>query len=334
MIPYVKHQVTQEDIDAVTECLRSDFLAGNGNVVRAFEKAIAEYTGYRFAIAVNSATSGLMVAYAISLSETLSATIPALTFVATHNMLNRSIPYRIKDVQNTLTLDRSDVGVSFAGYPVYHCLVADDAHYLYPDQVNNFNKISVISTHPAKHITTGEGGVILTNDPVYYDEMSRLVDQGRGVNRVGFGFGYNFRMPSINAALGLSQLSRARANLAVRKRIAMFYMERLGGYDKIELPPWHPDHAWHLFVIRLRGIDRDWFREELKKEGIGTQVHYPPLYHYPHIRKTEDCPVAEDAYANGLSIPLFSSMTTQETWDVVNAIEKVYGRSICNSSAG
>lgn len=333
LLPYACHQITRDDKKAINDVLDSAWVAGNGPTARNFEKSVCEFTGYSYAIAVNSATSGLQVAYNVSFEEDWVIDVPSLTFVATANMLLLRNKVNVIDVDaDTLTVSNRLVGVSYAGHPVYNCAVADDAHSLYPNMASKKNKISVISFHPVKHITTGEGGMILTNDHSLYEWMTWLVDQGRGVSD-DFGFGYNYRISELNAALGVSQLSRANYILERQQRIASRYIAVLSGLPWIVLPPTHPNHSWHLFVLRLRGIDRDWFREALLAEGIGTQVHYKPLHCYDHIEgKYGNYPVTEDVWENGVSIPLFSGMSDKDCQDVCDAIHKVIQEYEQNSS--
>lgn len=335
VIPYSRHTITGDDKRAVMAALDSDWIAGNGPIVREFEEAVAEYTGYKYAVAVNSATSGLHVALLTALAwleeeglKYSQIVIPALTFVATANaVLSLSKKVITTDVFGSLTNLSCHIPVSYAGYPILNsrkAIVVDDAHYLYP-KANSItdSPISVISTHPVKPITTGEGGVILTNTHDIYDTALSISNHGYG--QLGqYGYGLNFRMPSINAALGLSQLKRASDNLEWRKEIAGRYYAAFVGINKIELPPYHEHHAWHLFVLRMRGVDRDKFRLKLKAKGIGTQVHYRPLYLYDHIPKTVAAhPNTQDVWENGVSIPMFSGMTNSDVTKVINAVCEV-----------
>lgn len=325
-------QITEKDITAVAEVLRkNEWLAGNGPVTRQFEKEIAEYTGYEFAIAVNSATSGLFVASSVLFKRSYCMSIPALTFIATANMMiavNREIG--IEDILIESFVDpRASVPVSFAGYPVVNGTMADDAHYLVRDMASWKNHdASVISLHAVKHITSGEGGVILTNDKRLYQEMSKLVDQGRGAGNTEFGFGYNFRLPDMNAALALSQLRRHPEILAHKRRLAHEYYRLLEG-SALTLPPYHEKHAWHLYVVLVsepltgrnradRTVGSIAYRNEVAKRlaerGIATGHHYPPLYTYPHLAqyKAEECPVTEMVWSRGISLPLYPDMTLED----------------------
>lgn len=318
---YSLPKIEQADIDAVTKVLsKNEWLAGNGPVTRQFEDAIAEYAGYKYAIAVNSATSGLFVAYrATELTGTVA--LPALTFVATANMLLAvgGIPV-IRDIDVDTWTSETAISVSFAGYPIKTpVFVIDDAHYLHSDMAKpSYCLVSVTSLHPLKHITSGEGGVIFTNDEYLYREMSKLVDQGRGRGNSRFGFGYNFRLPDINSALALSQLKRHPETLAHKRLLAHEYYRLLEG-SSLTLPPYHKDHAWHLFVVLVPetedilpdAIYRYEVAKKLKDREICVGHHYPPLYAYPHLAqyKAEDCPVTEMVWNRGISLPLYPDMT-------------------------
>jgi dTDP-4-amino-4,6-dideoxygalactose transaminase len=321
MIPYSKQTITEDDIKAVSDCLESDWIAGNGPVVQEFEEALCEYTGYKYCVLTNSATSALFVAYrAYGFRQYKRITMPTLTFVATANMCPNVAT--LVDVDPiSLVRNNLDVGVSYTGYPVYDCCIADNAHSLVPDMALWDNVVSVLSFHPLKAITTGEGGAILTSSPAIWQTARKMVDHGRMKQGDNYGNGHNFRMPSINAALGLSQLQRADANLAWRRKIADWYTESM---PLSILPDWHEDHSYHLFVLRIPH-DRDWFKDELHKLGIGTQIHYPPLYTYPHIGgHPSDYPNTSRAYKEILSIPIYSGMTKDDANTVMNAVEKVY----------
>lgn len=324
-IPYNKPWITKDDINAVSSVLSSGNIAGHTPAVERFEEAIEEYTGYKYAIAVNSATSGLFLAYRIftqnNYVDSRLITVPALTFIATANMAlaRGSEPVAVDCDPNKYTTDNADVGVSYAGYPINKSLVADDAHYLYPGMaLHKEHIVSVLSTHAIKNITSGEGGVVLTNNFALYTEMKAESDHGRGT-KDGFGFGYNYRMAAINAALANSQLKRHDEALERRRAIADYYRKHLQ-HDWIVHPPDHERHSYHLYVIRVPAKIRDALREDLAWRGIGTQVHYPPVHTYGHISWHTDCRNAEEIYRTAISIPMSAAMGEAEARQVVNGI--------------
>lgn len=336
---YSQPNITDEDINAVNDVLRSGWIAGNGPTSYRFSEELKNYTGYKHAILVNSATTGLCLAcealsYLNIPSLSNQITVPNLTFIATINALisiySSDTPgIDIVDVnKNTLIAGSADIGVSFAGYPTKGHILCDDAHGIRPDMTGNL--ISVVSTHALKQLNTGEGGVVLTDDDEIAEFVTQMTDQGR-TSRSRFGYGFNYRMSEINAALGLSQIRRAKADLYHRRYLAREYYNRLNQYsDIIRLPATHPDHAWHLFVVRfLTSEDRDLVRKELQEYNVFTQVHYPPLTSYQHISSddyldlVDEYPVSYDAHKTGLSLPLHNGMSDVDVHDVCDILEVI-----------
>jgi len=183
--------------------------------------------------------------------------------------------------------------------------------------------VSVLSTHAIKPITTGEGGVILTNDSVLHERMRKLVDHGR--SKDGFGFGYNFRMPAINAALGISQLAAMDENLETRKTIAAMYHIQLQDIP-VQRPTWHDDHCWHLYPIRTeyQTVQRDKLRQFLLDNNIGTQINYTSLDTYGHLGESEYQQNAREYARYSLSIPMSAAMTQYEAQYVIDTIKEFY----------
>lgn len=329
-IPYNQPVITTKDKRAVSKVLSSDWIAGNGETVEEFETAIAEYTGYKYAIAVNSATSGLFVAYSvvfpyIGIPKGQSLSMPANTFVATANMA-LAAGYAVKLVdtdEDGVLRDRiTHVSVTYSGNPEPQGIVGDDAHYVMRNMAHRSQLVSVLSTHAIKPITTGEGGVIMTNDSVLHERMRKLVDHGR--SKDGFGFGYNFRMPAINAALGISQLSSIDANLETRKTIAAMYHIQLSDIP-LQRPAWHDDHCWHLYPIRVETqAVRDRLRQFLFDNNIGTQVNYTSLDTYGHLGESEYQQNAREYARYSLSIPMSAAMSQDEAQYVIDTIKEFY----------
>lgn len=342
-IPYTKHNLHEHDIKAVSDFLHTqDDISGRSWVVRKFEEALSEYTGFKHVITTNSATSALSCAYQVSAfarGTDSRVGVAALTFVATVNtMIDLGFEPILVDVDYHTMVANTEISVSYSGYPVIGGgAVVDDAHTLIYGQARYGAKISVTSFHPAKHITTGEGGAIMTSDDDMGEELAGMVDHGRGRGSK-FGFGYNFRMPGMGAALGLSQLKRHQVNLSMRRTIAQMYQHDLSGYPGLVLPRMHEDHAWHLYVVRLpQYINRDIFVQAMRDEGIGVQVHYPRLADYEHLKlevRTTDnwqyppvanTPNADSVSLHGLSLPMYPTLGDDEYDDVIRAFDKVYG---------
>jgi UDP-4-amino-4,6-dideoxy-L-N-acetyl-beta-L-altrosamine transaminase len=323
--------ITTKDKRAVSKILGSDWIAGNGETVEEFEAAIAEYTGYKYAIAVNSATSGLFVAYSvvfpyIGIPQGQALSMPANTFVATANMAIAA-GYKVKlvdtDVDGILRDRITHVSVTYSGNPEPQGIVGDDAHYVMRNMAQRSQLVSVLSTHAIKPITTGEGGVILTNDSVLHDKMRKMADHGR--SKDGLGFGYNFRMPAINAAFGLSQLLAADENLETRKAIASMYHNQLRDILPVQRPVWHDNHCWHLYPIRVEDqTTRDRLRQFLFDNNIGTQVNYVALDTYDHIEEREYQQNAREYARYSLSIPMSAAMTQEDAQYVIDTIKEFY----------
>lgn len=214
-------------------------------------------------------------------------------------------------------------------------------------RVGSISHMTVFSFHPVKHITTGEGGMVTTDNPEFARRLRMFHNQGvdleeRGNQRRVKGewyyemvtLGYNYRLTDIGCALGLSQLKRLDANLDRRRAIADRYTAALRGVPGIIPPTVRPDvnPAWHLYPIRLElekiRVDRAEVFRALRAENIGVQVHYIPVHLHPYYRerfgyKGGEYPVAEETYERLLSLPMFHGMTNQDVEDVIEAVSKV-----------
>ena len=262
--------------------------------------------------------------------------MPANTFVATANMAIAAgyVPNPIDtDEDGILRNKLTHVSVTYSGNPTPMGIIGDDAHYVMRGMGSRSQLVSVLSTHAIKPITTGEGGVILTNHQNLYLSMKEVVDHGR--NEGGFGFGYNFRMPSLNAALGISQLEQADINLSRRQKIAKYYDTELMGLYDVIVPLREGDHCYHLYPILLKegspkktqgaNVNSMNLAKFLESEGIGTQKHYPSLDSYDHIDTDKMCKNARKYYRETLSIPMSAAMTMSDAETVVKTIKKYFG---------
>ena len=371
MIPYGRQHIGPEDEQAVLEVLRSAFLT-QGPLVGTFETAVAQRCGAAHAVAVNSGTSALHVAYrALGLGAGDLLLTSPLTFVATANTallcgaevefvdmdpatLGISIP-ALRDKLERLTAQgrrpKIVVPVHMAGHPSGLAalkeqseqhgfrIVEDASHALgatyrgQPVGDCHYSDIAVFSFHPVKIMTTGEGGMALTNDAELARRMAALRTHGVIRDRDRFerpdegpwyyeqhDLGYNYRMTDIQAALGLSQLTRLDAFLARRRAIADRYDELLAGLPLI-LPTREADSvsSWHLYVVQLAEEVEDQRRrifEGLRDQGIGVQVHYIPVHLQPYYRalgfSSGDFPAAERYYGRCFSLPIFYALTDDE----------------------
>lgn len=373
LIPYGRQSIDEKDVSAVCSVLRSDWLT-TGPKVAEFEQAMADYAGVKYAVAVSSGTAALHAAmYAIGLGAGDEVIVPPITFAATANcvVFQGGTPIFADVDPGTLLIDpeqvesrispktRAIIAVDYAGQPCdYDCLrkiadsnnlilVSDACHALgaeYKGQkTGSLADLNIFSFHPVKHITTGEGGMITTDNAEFADRMRLFRNHGitadhhqREKQDSWFyeivDLGYNYRITDFQCALGISQLQKLPKFLKRRRKIAMRYDEafaKIPGIDPLVLR--HDSlHAYHLYVIRVdssvSGIDRAMLFSNLREKGIGVNVHYIPVHLHPFYRKQFHtcpglCPVAESAYEQIISIPMFPMMTDEDVEDVIKAIE-------------
>jgi perosamine synthetase len=370
-IPYGRHVVDDADIAAVVAVLRGDWLS-TGPLVGQFEEAFAHYVGAKHAIAVSSGTAALhlsMLAAGIGPGD--EVVVPALTFAATANCVRYvGAAVVFADVrEDTLTIDVEQVGtlitprtraivaVDYGGLPCdldglraiarRHSLVLveDACHALgarYREKiVGGIADLSAFSLHPVKHMTTGEGGLITTDDGTLASRLRQLRNHGiesdhrqrelLGTWRYDMTrLGYNYRLTDIQCALGLSQLAKMPGWLARRREIANRYRVALGGVPDVVLPaePADREHAWHLYAIRIRGSEAGQRRralfEGMRAAKIGVNVHYLPVYLHSYYRElgypSGLCPQAERAYQALLSLPMSHGLSEADQTRVIERL--------------
>lgn len=380
MIPYGKHSINEGDIDAVVDVLKSDFLT-QGPCVPKFEQAFSEYVNAKYAVAVNSATSALHIAcLALGVQQGDVVWTTPISFVAsancalycgaqvdfvdvdscTANMSPVALRQKITDTLSLGgTLPKVLVVVHMAGNPCdMHAiseitsqhnikLIEDASHAVgasyegEPVGNGRYSDITVFSFHPVKIITSGEGGMAVTNCPELHEKMARLSSHGvtkdpaKMVNNHGDWYyeqrelGFNYRLTDIQAALGLSQLARANEFVEQRRVIAKHYQKALASLP-IQLPlvAESANPSWHLFIIQLaEGYDRKTIFNQLREMGIGVHVHYIPIYKQPYYQQlgfsTSYCEQAELYYRRALSIPLYHGMPESEQSTVIDALHEV-----------
>lgn len=356
MIPYGRQSIDDDDIAAVVEVLKGDWLT-QGPHVEQFEQTLAASVEARYAVAFSSGTAALHGACAAArLGPGDQVVTSPLSFVASANCaryVGASVGFVDVD-PGTLNLDplrvpaEADalVAVHYAGLPVDlralvhrpRVVIEDAAHALgarTPDgPVGNcaHSEMCAFSFHPVKAVTTGEGGAVTTNDPVLAERLRRFRNHGIAP-RADHGPwyyevdepGFNFRLTDIQAALGTSQLGKLDRLITRRQQIAQRYRELLEDLP-VQLPPAPPDgfeHAYHLFPVRVP--DRRRVYDELKAAGIATQVHYVPIYRHPRFGGDGGSrfPHTEAAYARLLSLPLFPDLTDPEQERVVEALGRL-----------
>jgi UDP-4-amino-4,6-dideoxy-N-acetyl-beta-L-altrosamine transaminase len=354
VIPYGRQSIDETDIREVVEVLRSDWLT-QGPQIDRFEDALAGVTGARHAVAFSSGTAALHGAAATGgLTAGDLVVTSALSFVASANCARYvgATPGLADIDPETLNIDVAGlpecdglVAVHYAGLPVDlkrlrprpRVIIEDAAHALgatTPDgPVGNcaHSDMCAFSFHPVKHITTGEGGAVTTNDDDLAERLrsfrshgvARMPDVAPWYYEVQT-LGFNYRITDLQAALGFSQLRRLPAFLERRQSLADRYRSLLAGFP-LELPPSPRDgwtHAYHLFVIRVP--DRKRVFEEMRAKGIGVQVHYVPIYRHPLYADLgldpRDFPETERAYAGLISLPLYPGLTDASQQQVVDTL--------------
>ncbi len=378
-IPYGKQHISDEDINEVISTLRSDFLTQGPKVIE-FEEAFAKYVGAKYAVAVSNGTAALhMSVLALDLKTGDKVITSPITFVASANCVRycggevlfsdidkKSFLIDLDKIEDLLLSDSSIKGiipVDFAGNAVdverlkqitdkYNCWIIEDACHapggFFIDSKgskqlcgnSNFSDLTIFSFHPVKHIATGEGGMITTNNKALYDKLillrthgitkdSSLLNENHGSWYYEMQeLGYNHRMPDILCALGISQLKRASASLEKRKVIAKNYDIAFANNPNVKTPKYFEGHAFHLYIIEVK--NRLGLYNYLKSKNIFTQIHYIPVHTMPYYKKlghkVGDYPVAEEYYSNCLSIPIYPTLTYEEQMFVIEQIEQYYAK--------
>lgn len=377
MIPYGRQHITDEDIAAVVETLKSDFLT-QGPRIAEFERKFADYVGARYAVAVNNATAGLhLAAKALDVAPGRKVIVTPMTFAASANCIRycggdvdfcdiNPDTYLMDTSKLRQKLEESPAGtyagiivVDFAGYPHnleelrniadnYGLWIIEDACHApgawWTDSKNrrhltgegSLADCAVFSFHPVKHIATGEGGMVTTDNPELYKKLMHYRTHGitrdpelMSKNDGGWYYemtdlGFNYRLTDIQAALGISQLSRAEQGVRRRREIAHRYDEAFAGIDEITIPYRAGDigHAFHLYIIQVP--DRKKLYDFLRSNGILAQVHYAPLHLMPYYRQfgweEGDLPVVEEYYRHCLSLPMFPTLTDEEQQFVIDKV--------------
>ncbi len=373
-IPYGRQSIDEEDIKAVIEVLRSDWLT-TGPKVQEFEEAFATQVGTKYAVAVSSGTAALHAAvFAAGIGSCDEVIVPAMTFAATANcVLFQGGKPIFADVEPDSLLLNPDqvkakisprtkaiIAVDYTGQPCDYdllraiadrnglILIADACHALgatYKGRpVGSLADLNTFSFHPVKHITTGEGGMITTNDARLAERMRIFRNHGITTDHLqreiaGSWFykmvnlGYNYRLTDFQCALGQSQLRKLSSWVKRRREIAARYTDAFARMPEIEPPVVLPDRepAWHLYVIRLNLERLSAGREEifrvLRAENIGVNVHYIPVPWHPYYQKLGykkgQWPITEAAYERLISLPIFPTMSDQDIEDVIQAVRKV-----------
>jgi len=382
-LPYARQSISRADIAAVTAVLRSDWLT-QGPAIDQFERKVATHCGAKHAVAVANGTGGLHLAcLALGLQPGDELWTSPNTFVAsancglycgarvdfvdidprTYNLSVEKLAAKLADAKKRGRLPKIVVAVHFAGQPCEmaaigalareyrFCVIEDASHAIgaayqgKPVGDCRYSDAVVFSFHPVKVITTGEGGMVLTQRGEVYEKLACLRTHGitrdaRKMEGASHGswyyqqieLGFNYRLTDLQAALGASQMTRLGKFIRQRRLLARRYDEILAGLP-LTLPWQHPDtvSSWHLYVVRLqlnriRKTHRQVF-EALRADGIGVNLHYIPVYTHPYYRrlgfKLGQFPEAERFYAEAVSLPLFYELAEADQDRVAAALKRI-----------
>jgi perosamine synthetase len=382
LIPYSRHDISDDDIDAVISALKSDFLT-TGPRVGEFESEFAGFVGARFAVSVCSGTAGLHAAIVCSgVGPGDEVIVPTMTFAATANAVVHSGATPVfADVEpDTLLVDpvgievsitprtKMIVAVDYAGQPCRYdeirelakehnlILLSDSCHSLGASYrgrpVGSIADLTVFSFHPVKPITTAEGGMVTTDNSAIVERIKRF--RNHGINRDSRQrqiehsweydieeLGFNYRLSDIQCALGISQLSKCRSGMQRRNQIARRYravLEKIPGIDPLALRA-DVQHAYHLFVVRVDfqrlNLSREDLFRQLHERGVRINVHYGPVhllrYYRDHLgTRPGQCPAAEAAHRQVISLPVYASLTDGQVDEVLGHL----GQLVSSRTAG
>ena len=380
MIPYGKQTIEQQDIDAVLHVLEENEMLTTGKYVPLFENAICNYVGSKFGLAVNSGTAALHLAtYAAGIIDEDEVIVPAISFVASSNcvLYQKGIPVFCDIDPDTLCIDvtkietlitsktKAIIFVDMCGQPCdfepirilaekYKLITIHDAahsigaKYKGTNNVGSYADITCFSFHPVKNITTCEGGMMVTNNELYYKKA--LSFRSHGISRdykerenlqshyyEMHCLGFNYRIPDILCALGIEQLKRIDTFIERRNFIASKYNNLINNnFDKFKnvLEPLTIKNnnysAYHIYIIKLikPDIKRDDIFKKLKNAGINVNVHYMPIYLHPYYQnlgyKKGICPIAEKIYEQIITLPIFPLIKDEDIDFVIDNIISIF----------
>jgi perosamine synthetase len=375
-LPFALPDIGEEEVESVVETLRSGWLT-TGPKAKRFEQEFSKFTGAGEAVAVNSGTAALHLALdAVGLKEGDEVILPTMTFAATAEVVHyfKAKPVLVDCEEDTFNMSpeaferaitprtRAVIPVHIAGQPCDIITIGDiakqkgirvieDAAHSFPAHaqgrpIGTISDITCFSFYATKTITTGEGGMLVSDNPEFIDRArimslhgisrdawKRFMAEGSWYYEILYP-GYKYNMSDIAAAIGLEQLKKAYRFLEVRQRYAALYESGFLGTPEIVLPSIRPGvgHAWHLYIIRVRRgrltIDRGRFIEELKARNIGTSVHFIPLHLHPYYRDTfgytaADFPVASRVYEETISLPIYTRMAVEDVQFVIGAVKDI-----------
>ncbi|MFC1630128.1 UDP-4-amino-4,6-dideoxy-N-acetyl-beta-L-altrosamine transaminase [Patescibacteria group bacterium] len=370
-IPYGHQWIDNKDIKEVAKALKTDWIT-QGSKIAEFEKTVAKYCGAKYAVAVSSGTAALHLAYTVVGTKPGDEIITTpLTFAATANTIvhcggepvfvdveSDSLNINPELIEGSITSKtKAIVPVDFAGHPCDYkdilkiaqkhklLIIEDAAHALGSiyrgKKIGNFADMTILSFHPVKAITTGEGGMVLTNNKSFYEKLKVLRHHGiiKKPEKGGWYYeienpGYNYRITDFQCVLGLSQLKKLDKFIKRRREIVAKYNQAFKDIKGIIIPKErnYVKSAWHIYPIQLNlqkiKVDRRKIFENLRKERIMVQIHYIPLHLQPFYRKKfgykkGDFPVAEKYYKRTVTLPLFPGITNKDLDRVVKTVKKL-----------
>lgn len=375
-LPYGQQWINENDINVVVNILKSSFLT-TGPKVRELEEKIADYVGAKYAVAFSNGTAALHAAcFTAGIREGDEVITTPLTFAASANCVlyqggkpvfadidPKTYNIDVNDIERKITdKTKAIIPVDFTGQAVdldtimeiaekYNLIVIEDAaHALGTEykkkRVGSIADMTEFSFHPVKHITTGEGGIITTNNEDFYNKLSLFRTHGitRDINLLvnkeqgpwyyeQLELGYNYRITDIQCALGISQMDRIDDFILRRRELVARYNELLSDIDGVIIPYQESfsNSSWHLYVIQIElekfRCSRKEIFQALQSENIGVNVHYIPVYYHPYYMKKGYkkglCPKVENLYDRIITLPLFPKMKEKDLKDVVKAVDKV-----------
>lgn len=367
-IPYGRQTIDEADIEAVTEVLRSDYLT-TGPKVAEFEKRVADYVGAKYAVAVNSGTSALHIAcLAAGIAEGHEVITSPITFAASANCVlycggtpvfadidAESYNISPREIETKITeRTKAIIPVDYTGQPCdmdeimriakeHELLVIEDAaHALGASykgkKIGSIADMTCFSFHPVKPITTGEGGMVVTDSEELYQRL--ILFRSHGITRdealmteqqgdwyyQQIELGYNYRITDISCALGLRQMDKLDAFIDRRREIAERYNRAFADIRGIKTPTLSEGSlsGWHLYMLQVMNTDRRKLFEHLRSAGIGVNVHYIPVYKHPYYQKHGYadccCPRAEEFYGRIISLPIFPLLTKEQQDYVIEQV--------------
>lgn len=370
-VPLSSPDIIEKDIEAVVGVMKTRYLSIGPKVVE-FEKRIGGYVGTKYAVAVNSGTSALhLIIRGMGIGEGDVVITTPFSFIASSNciLFEKARPLFVDIEEDTLNLDANKVEeklesmsrdelakakallvVDVFGLPVdwdrfrkigkkYNLkLIEDSAEALGAEykgrKAGTLGEVGVFAFYPNKQISTGEGGIVVTDDV----ELARLTrsmrNQGRGESGEWLDherLGYNFRMDELSAALGCSQMERIEEILAKRAKVAGMYNEKLGEVEEVQVPyiaPYVSKMSWFVYVVRLkRGIDRNRVIKYLNEEGVQCKPYFTPIHLQPFYRKMFDYnegnfPITEDVAGRTIALPFFNNLKEEQIDYVVEKLKE------------